>query len=269
MGDGLIFDAGTAEVGIELWCTDGTPQGTRLLKDIDTAPDNTLPKGGSAPRSFREIGSRVYFGASDPVHGRELWQTDGSPEGTVLASDAIPGPDGLDPRESIVIGDQLFHRAGPHYPLVRVALPGPAAAAPRCRAASASTPPATTVPGDSPSLTRVPWHRWTAPKVAIVAPKATGLHLSATALSFTQSFPASGTVSWRLTLIVSAKRNVHIGSAARRVRTGQRVAAALRLSRSARRVLRRYPRASLTLTTTFAPASGARAVHVSQRVRRR
>jgi ELWxxDGT repeat protein len=66
MGDGLIFDAGTAEVVMELWCTDGTPQGTRLLKDIDTAPDNTFPLGGSAPRSFREIGNRVYFGASDP-----------------------------------------------------------------------------------------------------------------------------------------------------------------------------------------------------------
>jgi ELWxxDGT repeat protein len=273
MGDGLIFDAGTAEVGIELWCTLGTPQGTRLLKDIDTAPDNLLPKGGSGPRSFREIGNRVYFGASDPIHGRELWQTDGSPEGTVLASDAIPGPDGLDPRESIVIGDQLFHRAGPHYPLVRVALPAPEAAAPRCRAASASppttVPPATTLPIGSPSLTRLPSHKWTAPKAIIVAPKATGLHLRATALSFTQSFPASGTVSWRLVLVVSAKRRVHVASAAKRVRAGQRVVAALRFSRSARRVLRRYPRASLTLTTTFAPASGARAVHVSQRVRRR
>jgi ELWxxDGT repeat protein len=273
MGDGLIFDAGTAEVGVELWCTDGTRKGTRLLKDIDTAPDNATPKGGSAPRSFREVGNRVYFAASDPVHGRELWQTDGSPEGTVLASDAIPGPAGLDPRESIVIGDQLFHRAGPHYPLVRVALPTPAAAAPRCRAASASppttVPPGTTVPNGSTSLTRWPSHKSTAPKVAIVAPKATRLHLSTTALRFTQSFPAPGTVSWRLVLAVSAKRSVHVGSAAKRVRTGQPVAGVLRLSRSARRVLRRYPRAPLTLTTTFTPASGAGAVHVSQRVRRR
>jgi ELWxxDGT repeat protein len=272
MGDGLVFDAGTAEAGIELWCSDGTAKGTRLLKDIDTVRENTFPEIGSAPRSFREIGNRVYFGASDPVHGRELWQTDGSPEGTVLAGEALPGPDGLDPRDSAVISDQLFHRAGPHYPLVRVSLPAPAATAPQCRAASASSPALPTVPGAAPSLTPVPLHTsptHTSPTNAVIAPKATGLQLSPTALRFTQSFPASGTVSWRLAVVVSAKGSVRVGTAAKRVRAGQRVAAALRLSRSARRVLRRHPRAPLTLTTTFAPANGAHAVHVSQRVRRR
>jgi hypothetical protein len=121
---------------------------------------------------------------------------------------------------------------------------------------------------DSPSLTRAPGQKRTAPKVIIVPPKATRLHLSATALNFTQSFPASGTVSWRLGLVVSAKRSVRVGSAAKGVRAGQPVAAVVRLSRSARRLLRRHPHASLTLTTTFTPAGGARMVHVSQRVRR-
>jgi hypothetical protein len=172
-----------------------------------------------------------------------------------------------------VIGDQLFPRAGPHDALVRAALPPPAAAAPSCRAASAppptTAPSATTVPKHLPHLPPGPRYKSTAPEVAIAAPKATGLHLSSTALSFTQSFPASGTVSWRLVVAVSPKRRVSVGTAAKRVRAGQRVAVVLRLSRSARRLLRRYPRASLTLTATLAPASGARAVRVAQRVRRR
>ncbi len=185
MGDDLIFAAGTAEFGKELWCTDGTPGGTRLLKDINTTAETTSPKYGSDPHSFREMGERMYFGAYEPAHGTELWQTDGSPGGTALASEAIPGPASLDPRTSTVIGNHLFHLRNVRDPLVRVTLPAPDGSVPRCR----ETPPASAAA--SATLTAASGHTST---VVLQAPigmtKALGVRLSATALSLrATSFP--------------------------------------------------------------------------------
>ena len=50
------------------------------------------------------MNGRVYFAAADPVHGDELWSTDGTPAGTGLAVDleswavrlVPPRPDGLE-----------------------------------------------------------------------------------------------------------------------------------------------------------------------------
>ncbi len=51
----------------ELWRTDGTSAGTRLVFDIN-------PTGSSSPRDLVRVGSAVYFTAADGVHGRELWR---------------------------------------------------------------------------------------------------------------------------------------------------------------------------------------------------
>ncbi len=46
----------------------------------------------SGPLDFTGLGSAAYFIADDGVHGRELWRSDGSPEGTSLVEDVQPGP---------------------------------------------------------------------------------------------------------------------------------------------------------------------------------
>jgi ELWxxDGT repeat protein len=58
-----------------------------LIKDTNTAPG----RYGSYPRSFRTIDDRVYFSASTPATGTELYSTDGTPGGLRLEYDLAPG----------------------------------------------------------------------------------------------------------------------------------------------------------------------------------
>lgn len=46
---------------------------------------------GSLPSQLTEVAGRLYFVANDLVHGQELWTSDGTAEGTVLAADICPG----------------------------------------------------------------------------------------------------------------------------------------------------------------------------------
>src|SRR5690606_15630135 len=81
----LYFVAGGAGVGNELWKSDGTPEGTMLVKDI-------LPGDGSSnPMGLTVAGPRLFFFANDGVSGNELWASDGSPLGTALVRDINPG----------------------------------------------------------------------------------------------------------------------------------------------------------------------------------
>ncbi len=50
--------------------------------------------GSSNPSAVVEVNGIGYFSADDGVHGRELWRTDGSPEGTYMLADIAPGPTG-------------------------------------------------------------------------------------------------------------------------------------------------------------------------------
>jgi ELWxxDGT repeat protein len=73
----LMFFSANSRSGIpdfELWATDGTFEGTRLVKDVN-------PEGSSNPRRMIDLGGRLFFFADTP-QGRELWRSDGTPEGT-------------------------------------------------------------------------------------------------------------------------------------------------------------------------------------------
>lgn len=41
--------------------------------------------------NFTQVGATTYFAADDYFHGRELWKTDGTTQGTVIVKDIIPG----------------------------------------------------------------------------------------------------------------------------------------------------------------------------------
>ncbi|HEV7766654.1 MAG TPA: carboxypeptidase regulatory-like domain-containing protein [Thermoanaerobaculia bacterium] len=73
---GVTYFPMKMESGDELWRSDGTPEGTMLLKDI--APGQR----DAQPAQFVRIGDRVLFSANDGIHGREPWITDGTTEGT-------------------------------------------------------------------------------------------------------------------------------------------------------------------------------------------
>ncbi|GMQ81180.1 MAG: hypothetical protein BMS9Abin05_0611 [Rhodothermia bacterium] len=87
-GQLVFFDANDRNgSGIELWRSDGTPQGTFLLKDIYLGSED------SYPYDLFPVGNRLFFTAVDGEHGRELWVTDGSMSGTHLVADVVPGPE--------------------------------------------------------------------------------------------------------------------------------------------------------------------------------
>lgn len=67
----LLFPANDAANGRELWKTDGTAEGTVLVKDINPGATGSFPDG------FTPLNGAWYFAAMDGTNGDELWKTDG------------------------------------------------------------------------------------------------------------------------------------------------------------------------------------------------
>lgn len=105
---GVVFaaDDGSA-IGNELWFSDGTSAGTRLIKDINT---NTVT-AASLPREMQVCGGVMYFSADDGVAGREPWETQGTAASTRRIADLHPGPQGSDPKEFVALGRRVFFSA--------------------------------------------------------------------------------------------------------------------------------------------------------------
>jgi ELWxxDGT repeat protein len=85
MGGVFYFAAADPMHGLELWRSDGTPGGTRLVRDIRPG------RSGSNLLSLTVHQGRLYFFADDGVWGQELWSSDGTREGTLLVRDTCPG----------------------------------------------------------------------------------------------------------------------------------------------------------------------------------
>jgi ELWxxDGT repeat protein len=95
-----VGPAGTADPRQVLWSSDGTDAGTWVQPAADLSPGIRTPEAlwlPGHPRSFVALGTDVFFQASDPVHGAELWKSDGTPEGTALLRDLYPGLPDSDP----------------------------------------------------------------------------------------------------------------------------------------------------------------------------
>ena len=87
-GNFVFFRASNGSgFGFEVFRTDGTEEGTFMVKDI--APGNTSSIN-DFPTFFGHNGI-FYFKANDQVHGDELWRSDGTTEGTFMLKDILPG----------------------------------------------------------------------------------------------------------------------------------------------------------------------------------
>lgn len=96
--------------GRELWISDGTRQGTRMLADLH--PGFSLGFGKSSfPAEMTAVGAHVYFVAETPAHGKELWVTDGTRAGTHLVVDADPGVGSGRVRCLTRVGQRLYFQA--------------------------------------------------------------------------------------------------------------------------------------------------------------
>ncbi len=110
VGNTVYFAADDGAHGFELWRTDGTADGTALVKDINPGEAGSL--SSSYDPGLTAVGGTAFFVADDGGHGRELWKTDGTGAGTTLVKDVVAGSDFSDPRELTAVGDTLFFAAG-------------------------------------------------------------------------------------------------------------------------------------------------------------
>ena len=98
----LYFAAGDEATGAELCVTDGTTEGTRLIRDIQPGSHT------SNPDHLTALGTRLYFTAAETEYDSELWSSDGTAEGTVRVADIWPGPTGSNPQSLTPCGDRLY-----------------------------------------------------------------------------------------------------------------------------------------------------------------
>jgi ELWxxDGT repeat protein len=138
-------------VGSELYVSDGTPAGTRLIKDLVPGPLGTNPRnltdvngtvfftgvgglwktdgtahgtahiksldGGDAwPMSMTNVNGTAYFAWNDRIAGNELWKSDGTAAGTVLAHDIHPGGSSYPSNLTNVGGALYFSASRPNVP---------------------------------------------------------------------------------------------------------------------------------------------------------
>jgi ELWxxDGT repeat protein len=70
--------------------------------------DLTPSAEGSYPFSLTAVGSTLYFSASSPQTGSELWKTDGTANGTVLVAEVASGSVGSYPSSVTEVAGTLF-----------------------------------------------------------------------------------------------------------------------------------------------------------------
>ncbi len=104
LGGRLLLPLDDGEHGWEIWTTNGTAAGTRLLKDLCPGPCS----GSTSIPGV--IGNRAFFSGNDGKRGDEPWVTDGTAADTRLVKDICPGPCNSHFGRPVAIGNRLFYR---------------------------------------------------------------------------------------------------------------------------------------------------------------
>jgi ELWxxDGT repeat protein len=113
LGSTLFFSVRNSFTTRDLWTTDGTLAGTKLLADLNPHGDTTDASDPIAQPV--ELDGYLYFSAFEPEHGRELWRSDGTPAGTTQVADLRVNPRRGDAGSRVAditrVGDTLFFQA--------------------------------------------------------------------------------------------------------------------------------------------------------------
>jgi ELWxxDGT repeat protein len=106
----FVADDGTA--GAEVWRSDGTPGGTALVQDVDAGSASSAPGGLTRVSGVPFATGQLFFAATDPTDGRELWKRDGS--GATLVKNIRAGSASSDP-SNLTAAAGAFPSAGTLY----------------------------------------------------------------------------------------------------------------------------------------------------------
>lgn len=105
MNGKVFFNANHGVYGRELWMSDGTQNGTQLVKDIRPG---TLE---SNPGNLSAYGNILLFSANDGINGVELWRSDGTAAGTYLLKDIYAGSGSSIPSNFIFLNGIIYFTA--------------------------------------------------------------------------------------------------------------------------------------------------------------
>lgn len=84
MNNKLYFKANDGVHGLELWVTDGSVNGTQMVKDIYVSPSSSgfLGSGNARVCNFCVYNNKLYFAALEGGSGYYVWVSDGTEAGT-------------------------------------------------------------------------------------------------------------------------------------------------------------------------------------------
>lgn len=94
--------------GSELWATDGTPEGTVLVKNITA-------DGGSIIENFTVAVGKLFFTVGDTYSNQTVWATDGTTEGTVQLGSGNSRTSDLKNDSGVINGKFLFQSGNSIY----------------------------------------------------------------------------------------------------------------------------------------------------------
>ena len=105
VGSSLFFTRFDYTSGRELWSSDGSVEGTRMVKDVRAG------RGSSLPDNLMAFQDQLFFRANDFQVGAELWMSDGTDDGTTIVSDINPGKEDSRPAHFSEAFGELYFQA--------------------------------------------------------------------------------------------------------------------------------------------------------------
>ncbi len=88
----IFFAATASSGGFDPWITDGTFDGTALIKEVGSVPGATALFQPFSGQGILIVDGRAYFLVTDDTDRLCLWSSDGTEAGTVLESVLLPAP---------------------------------------------------------------------------------------------------------------------------------------------------------------------------------
>ena len=73
--------------------------------------DTNIGSGTSSVDKLTAVGNALYFMANDGANGYELWRSDGTANGTMMAKDINSGSSNSDPSELTAVGNSIYFYA--------------------------------------------------------------------------------------------------------------------------------------------------------------